>query len=142
MRSWVHPFVRHVCRTFGWPCKRINPNHRVQEGPVPARPLLIRIPQRIIGLLVVLLLALQMLILRELVVRRSRADRQEELAGLAPGNPKMKIARPTAAHPGRLWQSASAGAADRRAGADPSGGDTLAGATLYSGTAASLAVLL
>jgi hypothetical protein len=47
-------------------------------------------------LLVVLLLALQVLTLLELVARRSLAEQQEELAGLVPGNPKMKTARPTA----------------------------------------------
>jgi hypothetical protein len=36
------------------------------------------------------------LTLLELVARRSLAEQQEELAGLVPGNPKMKTARPTA----------------------------------------------
>jgi hypothetical protein len=49
-----------------------------------------------VGLLVVLLLALQVLTLLELVSQRSLAERQEEIAGLVPGNPKMQTARPSA----------------------------------------------
>jgi len=63
---------------------------------VPALPLRVRVPERIIGLLVLLLLALQVLTLLELVAQRSLAARQEEIAGLVPGNPKMKTARPSA----------------------------------------------
>jgi transposase len=70
--------------------------HRFKAGAIPALPLLVRVPERIVGLLVVLLLALQVLTLLELVARRSLAERQEEIAGLVPGNPKMKTARPTA----------------------------------------------
>lgn len=70
--------------------------HRFKAGAIPVLPLLVRVPQRIVGLLVVLLLALQVLTLLELVARRSLAERKEELAGLVPGNPKMKTARPTA----------------------------------------------
>jgi hypothetical protein len=32
----------------------------------------------------------------ELLARRSLADRQEQIAGLVPGNPKMQTARPSA----------------------------------------------
>jgi transposase len=70
--------------------------HRFKQGAIPALPLLIRVPERIIGLLLVLLLALQVLTLLELVARRTLAERAEEIAGLVPGNRKMKTARPTA----------------------------------------------
>ena len=70
--------------------------HRFKAGAIPALPLLVRVPERIVGLLIVLLLALQVLTLLELVARRSLAERQEEIAGLVPGNPKMRTARPTA----------------------------------------------
>jgi transposase len=70
--------------------------HRWKHGAIPALPLLIRVPERIIGLMGILLLALQVLTLLELVARRSLVEQQEELAGLVPGNPKMKTARPTA----------------------------------------------
>jgi transposase len=69
--------------------------HRLKDGAIPTLPLLVRIPERIVGLLVLLLLALQVLTLLELVARRSLAERREELAGLVPGNPKMRTARPT-----------------------------------------------
>lgn len=70
--------------------------HRWKEGAIPALPLLIRIPERIVGLLVVLLLGLQVLTLLELVARRSLAEHKEEIGGLVPGNPKMRTATPTA----------------------------------------------
>lgn len=70
--------------------------HRFKAGAIPVLPLFVRVPERIIGLLVILLLALQVLTLLELVARRSLADQREEIAGLVPGNPKMKTARPTA----------------------------------------------
>jgi transposase len=70
--------------------------HRLKEGAVSALPLRVRVPQRIVGVLVLLLLALQVLTLLDLVARRSLAERQKEIAGLVPGNPKMTTARPTA----------------------------------------------
>jgi transposase len=70
--------------------------HRFKHGAIPVLPLFVRVPERIIGLLVILLLAWQVLTLLELVARRSLAERQEEIAGLVPGNPKMQTARPTA----------------------------------------------
>ena len=68
---------------------------RMREGAIPVLPLLIRIPVRSMGLLVVLLLGLQVLTLLELVARLSLAERNEEIAGLVPGNPKMRTAAPT-----------------------------------------------
>lgn len=70
--------------------------HRFKAGAIPALPLLLRIPTRIVGLLVVLLLGLQVLTVLELVARRSLAERNEEVAGLVPGNPKLRTATPTA----------------------------------------------
>jgi transposase len=70
--------------------------HRLKAGAVPALPLRVRVPERIIGVLLLLLLALQVLTLLELVAQRSLAARQEEIAGLVPGNPKMRTARPSA----------------------------------------------
>jgi hypothetical protein len=69
--------------------------HRLKARAVPALPLRVRVPERIVGLLV-LLLALQVLTLLELVAQRSLATRQEAIAGLVPGNPKMMTARPSA----------------------------------------------
>ena len=46
--------------------------------------------------MLILTIALQALTLLEFVIRRELTDRQETLAGLVPGNPKMIIHRPTA----------------------------------------------
>ena len=46
--------------------------------------------------MLLLTVALQAITLLEYVIRRALAKQGETLAGLVPGNPKMKIARPTA----------------------------------------------
>ena len=70
--------------------------HRFKRGSLPVLPLFIRLEERIKGLLFLLFIALQVLTLMEFVVRRELAKEQGQLAGLVPGNPKMKTARPTA----------------------------------------------
>lgn len=70
--------------------------HRFKQGSLPALPLFLRIPERIKGLMLLLSVALQAITLIEYVARRQLAAQQEELAGLVPGNPKMKTSRPTA----------------------------------------------
>lgn len=73
-----------------------NGFHRFKGGNLPALPLFLRIPERIIGLMLLLLVALQALTLLEFVARRNLVAQEEEIAGLVPGNPKNKTARPTA----------------------------------------------
>jgi hypothetical protein len=46
--------------------------------------------------MILLLFALQALTLMDFVAQRELAREEETLAGLVPGNPKMKTARPTA----------------------------------------------
>ena len=70
--------------------------HRFKRGSLPALPLFLRIPERIKGLMLLLTVALQVLTLMELVIRRELAKGGETLSGLVPGNPKMKTALPTA----------------------------------------------
>ena len=70
--------------------------HRFKRGSLPALPLWVRLPERIRGLMLLLLIALQALTLLEFVAQRELAEREETLAGLVPGNPKMTTARPTA----------------------------------------------
>ncbi|MBU1751499.1 MAG: transposase [Chloroflexi bacterium] len=70
--------------------------HRFKKGSLPALPLFIRLPTRITGLMLLLTVALQALTLLEFVARRELAQRQETVAGLVPGNPRMKTAQPTA----------------------------------------------
>ena len=70
--------------------------HRFKKGSLPALPLFVRLPERIIGLMLLLMIALQALTLLEFVARQALAEQGEEPAGLVPGNPKMKTARPSA----------------------------------------------
>jgi transposase len=70
--------------------------HRFKNGALPALPIYLQLPERIQGLMLLLTVALQALTLLEYVVRRALAKQGETLAGLVPGNPKMKTARPTA----------------------------------------------
>jgi transposase len=70
--------------------------HRFKQGSLPALPLWIRLPERIRGLMLLLLIALQALTLLDFVAQRELAKRGEMLAGLVPGNPKMKTSRPSA----------------------------------------------
>ncbi len=70
--------------------------HRLKKGALPALPLFLRIEKRIKGLMLLLTVALQALSLLECVARRELAANLETLAGLVPGNPKIKIHRPTA----------------------------------------------
>lgn len=70
--------------------------HRFKNGSLPALPLALRLPERIRGLMLLLLVALQALTLLEFVARRSLSAQNETIAGLVPGNPKMKTDRPSA----------------------------------------------
>lgn len=70
--------------------------HRFKRGSLPALPLYLRIDDRIKGLMMLLTIALQVITLLEFVIRRELKKNKETLAGLVPGNPKMKTAGPTA----------------------------------------------
>ena len=70
--------------------------HRFKKGSLPALPLFVRLPTRIKGLMLLLMVGLQALTLLEFVAHRELTTRQETVAGLVPGNPRMKTARPSA----------------------------------------------
>jgi transposase len=70
--------------------------HRFKRGSVPALPIFLRIPARIKGLMLLLMIALQALTLLEFVAQRELAARGERVTGLVPGNPKMETERPSA----------------------------------------------
>ncbi len=70
--------------------------HRFKRGSLPVLPLFLRLPERIRGLMLLLLVALQLLTLLEFVAHRALTQRQQSLSGLVPGNPKMKTQRPSA----------------------------------------------
>ena len=69
--------------------------HRLKRGSIPALPLFLRLDERIKGLMLLLTIALRVITLLEFVIRRELKKNNETLAGLVPGNPKMKTARPT-----------------------------------------------
>ena len=70
--------------------------HRFKKGSLPALPLWLRLPERIKGLMLLLMVALQLITLMEFVVARELARREESFSGLVPGNPKMKTTHPSA----------------------------------------------
>lgn len=70
--------------------------HRFKKGKLPILPLFLRIPERIKGLMLLLVVALQVFTLIEFVIRRELTQQGETLAGLVPGNPSIKTTRPTA----------------------------------------------
>ncbi len=70
--------------------------HRFKHGSLPALPLFLRIPARIKGLMLLLMVALQALTLLEFVAHRELAQHHTTLAGLVPGNPQMATSRPSA----------------------------------------------
>lgn len=70
--------------------------HRFKKGSLPALPLYLHLPERIRGLMLLLLIALQALTLLEFVASRSLTGSGQSIAGLVPGNPKMKTERPSA----------------------------------------------
>lgn len=70
--------------------------HRFKKGALPISPLWIRTPKRIRGLMFLLLVALQALTLLDFVAHRELHKHRETIAGLVPGNPKMKTDHPSA----------------------------------------------
>ena len=70
--------------------------HRFKRGSLPVLPIFLRIPARIKGLMLLLMIALQALTLLEFVAQRGLTARGEMIAGLVPGNPRMKTSRPSA----------------------------------------------
>ena len=70
--------------------------HRFKKGSLPALPLFLRLDERIRGLMLLLMVALQALTLLEFVSQSQLKANQETIAGLVPGNPKMKTDHPSA----------------------------------------------
>ena len=70
--------------------------HRFKKGSLPALPLYLHLPDRIRGLMLLLLITLQALTLIDFVAQRSLAAENTSIAGLVPGNPKMKTSHPSA----------------------------------------------
>lgn len=70
--------------------------HRFKKGKLPVKPKFLRLPERIKGLMLLLMVALQVFTLMEFAHQSELAQQEETLAGLVPGNPSIKTAPPTA----------------------------------------------
>jgi transposase len=69
--------------------------HLLKDAPLGIRPLYVRCDDQITGLVFLLLLALRVLSLCEVLIRRGQERRDERLAGLYLGQPGRTSARPT-----------------------------------------------
>jgi hypothetical protein len=69
---------------------------RSKGGALPVLPWLVRIDERIKGLVFLLVMALRILTLIDVVASQELAKTDEKIAGLVPANPQMALARPTA----------------------------------------------
>jgi transposase len=70
--------------------------HQLKDQPLGIRPLFVHRDDQVRGLTHLLTLALRVLTLFEVLVRRGQDQDGEELAGLYPGQPKRRTDRPTA----------------------------------------------
>jgi len=70
--------------------------HQLKDQPLGIRPLLVHRDDQVRGLTHLLTLALRVLTLFEVLVRRGQDQDGEDLAGLYPGQPKRTTDRPTA----------------------------------------------
>ena len=86
----------------GWSLERDF--HLLKDKPLGIQPLFVRTDEQISGLTRLLTIALRVLTLFEMQVRRGLAEAKEALAGLYEGQPQRTTARPTA---GRLLRAIS-----------------------------------
>ena len=77
----------------GWCVERMF--HQFKDQPLGIRPLFVRRDDQIQGLTHLVTLALRVLTLFELLVRRGQEQSDEKLEGLYPGQPNRTTARPT-----------------------------------------------
>jgi transposase len=70
--------------------------HRFKRGSLPALPIYFQNPDRIVGLMFLLNVALRVFTLMEFVVQQALQATQQSLIGLYDGNPKRKTSRPSA----------------------------------------------
>ena len=78
----------------GWCVERAF--HQLKDQPLGIRPLFVHRDDQVRGLTHLLTLALRVLTLFEVLIRRGQDQSGEELAGLYPGQPKRTTDRPTA----------------------------------------------
>src|SRR3954470_22765991 len=73
-----------------------RPFHQLKDAPLGIRPLFVRLPEQVVGLTRLVLLALRVLTLVEIVLRARLAERGEQLEGLYEGQKTRREGRPTA----------------------------------------------
>jgi transposase len=73
-----------------------RPFHQLKDAPLGIRPLFVRLPEQVVGLTRLLLIALRVLMLTEVVLRGKLAESGEELEGMHEGQKNKKEGRPTA----------------------------------------------
>ena len=69
--------------------------HLLKDAPLGIRPLYVRRDDQLVGLSFLLLLALRVLSLCEVLMRRGQQQRGDRLAGLYPGQPSRRTDQPT-----------------------------------------------
>jgi transposase len=73
-----------------------RPFHQIKDKPLGIRPLFVKLPEQVLGLTRLVLLALRVLALIEIVLRAKLAGSGEELDGLHEGQKSKKEGKPTA----------------------------------------------
>jgi transposase len=73
-----------------------RPFHQLKDKPLGIRPLFVKLPEQVVGLTRLLLIALRVLTLIEIVLRAKLAASGEELGGMHDGQKNKKEGKPTA----------------------------------------------
>jgi transposase len=73
-----------------------RPFHQMKDKPLGIRPLFVQLPEQILGLTRLLLIALRVLTLMEIVLRANLAENGEKLEGMHEGQKNKKEGKPTA----------------------------------------------
>jgi transposase len=73
-----------------------RPFHQIKDKPLGIRPLFVKLPEQVLGLTRLLLIALRVLTLIEIVLRARLAENGEELEGLHEAHQNKKEGKPTA----------------------------------------------
>jgi hypothetical protein len=73
-----------------------RPFHQIKDKPLGIRPLFVKLPEQVVGLTRLLLIALRVLTLIEIVLRAKLASGGEKLDGLHEGQKDKKEGKPTA----------------------------------------------
>jgi transposase len=73
-----------------------RPFHQIKDKPLGIRPLFVKLPEQVVGLTLLLLIALRVLTLMEIVLRAKLAESGEQLPGMHEGQKNKLEGKPTA----------------------------------------------